>query len=314
MKIYLKIIVVICFLTVNQLKAQNVKINGAVTLDVKVTFGNQNNLVQLGVSGFGISNYQKIAAEAGFSIYTGYMFQRHTIKKNGFINGYDVFYLLGYGQNNNLLGSTLSQYNKAVLFDSNNNNSFYGVGFGFEKQFLPEELKEFNQRIARLMMRFSKGNNSLGLSFKNDFKIGGLFYGDATDFGNTGSLYVNYTNAQSFDEIHQLGFAIELFTPKQDYDRIANNNINSDDGRKNVWYTTGNYKNTFYANAFVQYTLQKSHYVYQINTGMESNKLGAYIQNKLHDGFGLNPRFPWNVTRNNKPYVQGTIQSFINSL
>lgn len=294
--------------------AQGIRTNGALTLDVKVTLGNQNSLLQLGVSAFGTSHYKNIAAEGGVSVYTGYMLKRHTIKKSGFISGYDVFYLLGYGNNLNLLGSSLSQYNQAVVFDKGANNRFYGLGFGFEKQYLPTDLNEFEQRVGRLMMRFSKNQNSFGLSFKNDFKIGRLFYGDATDFGNTGSLFLNYVHAKNVDEIHKIGYALELFTPQQDYHRIANNLLNSDDGRKNVWYTTGNYKNTFYANTFLQYNIQRSDAVYQMNIGVESNKLGAYIQNKLHDSFGLNPRFPWQVYKANEFYIQGTANAFINNL
>ncbi|NIJ44686.1 hypothetical protein FHR24_001125 [Wenyingzhuangia heitensis] len=294
--------------------AQHLNINGAFTLGLKVVLGNQNQSIQLGASAFGISNYNKVALEGGISVYTGAILKRYTIKSTGFINGYDVFYVMGYGQNNNLLGSSLSQYNNAVLYDNDYQNEFYGIGFGFEKQFLPKSLDEFEQRIGRLLMRFSNKNHSVGFSFKNDLKIGNLFYGDATDFGNTGSLYLTYSNAKRFDEIHQFGFAIELFTPQQDYTKIANNILNSDDGRKNVWHTTGLHKNTFYANGYLQYKLQKNNGVYKINTGVESPKMGAYIQNKLHDSFGLNPRFPWNVKRKHNFYIQGEVQHFINSL
>ena len=242
------------------------------------------------------------------------MLQRHTINQKGLIYGYDVFYLLGYGRNNNLLGSALSQYNLSVLYDEKQNNSFYGLGFGFEKQFLPHQLKEFQQRLGRLMLRLSEGNTSYDLSFKNDLRIGGLFYGDATDYGDTGSLYVNYTKAIDPVNIHQLGFVIQLFTAKPDYNKIANNTINSHDGRKNVWHTTGVYKNTFFANAYLKYKRQTHHIVYQLNTGIESNKLGAEIQNRLHDSFGLNPRYPWNVSNKKGWYIEGSSQLYLNSL
>ncbi|NJB82472.1 hypothetical protein [Wenyingzhuangia aestuarii] len=305
---------IIFFLIVSKGFTQNLNYDGAVTLDVKITLGNQNRFCQLGISAFGISNYHKIALEGGISVYTGYLFKKHSLHSKGFIGGYDVFYLLGYGQNNNLLGSSLSQYNNVILYDHQHRNAFYGIGFGFEKQFLPAYLDEFEQRIGRFMMRFASNHHSLGFSFKNDFKIGGLFYGDATDFGATGSLYINYSNAKSSEEIHQVGFALELFTPQPDYGRIANHQMNSDDGRKNVWHTIGLHKNTFYANSYLSYKLQQNSMVYQLNTGVESHKLGAYIQNKLHDGFGLNPRYPWNVAQNNGVYLQGEVQTFINSL
>ena len=41
-----------------------------------------------------------------------------------------------------------------------------------------------------------------------------------------------------------------------------------------------------------------------MNLGYNSQQLGAYIQNTLHDGIGLNPRFPWNVRAQDKIYVE----------
>ncbi len=296
------------------LSAQSFRANGAVTLDAKITIGNQNVFFKTGVSLYGNLNLENIATEAGVSMYTGYLFKKHTIERKGWTKGYDVFYLFGYGRNDNLLGSSLSQYNASIVYEEKDNNEFYGIGFGFEKEFLPGSLQEFNQRIGRMMMRFSSNHRSFGLSFKNDLRIGGLFLGDATDFGATGSLYLTYVHAQNLERIHQFGFVIELFTPQQDYNRIADNSKNSDDGRKNVWHTTGVHKDVFYANSYVSYKLQQDHLIYQFSTGIESNKLGAYIQNTLHDGFGLNPRFPWNVTQKNKWYWQGELGTFINSL
>lgn len=293
--------------------SQEFKTNGGLLFGVKMVLGNQNKMLQLGVSTFGAATYSKAAVEGGFSLYKGFVLQRHTIKTKGFVWGYDVFYLAGYGNNQNLLGSTLSQYNTPIVYDLVNESSFVGLGFGFEKQYLPGNLKEFNQRLGRLLIRYAKNDTSYGLTFKNDFKLGGLLYGDATDFGDTGSLFLSYTNIKNKETVSQLGFAIQLFTPKPDYDRIADHDRNSDEGRKNVWHTTGAYKDLFYANASFFYKYQHQHFVYQSKLGMESNKLGAYIQNNLHDGFGLNPRYPWFVDRKNRLYVEVEGSYFINS-
>ncbi|MGY5353027.1 hypothetical protein ACXGQW_10785 [Wenyingzhuangia sp. IMCC45533] len=314
MKFFLNYLTVLILFSTNKTVAQVVRLNGAATLDVSIVLGSQNSLIKTGLSLFGVASSNTISTELGVSVYTGYISKRHTVTTKGFIKGYDVFYLLGHGRNENLLGSSLSQYNNSVSYQPQENSSFYGVGFGFEKEYLPYSLSEFNQRIGRFLMRFSKNNNSFNLAFKNDFKGGALFYGDATDFGNTGSLYLSYLHATHTNQIQQMGVVIELFTPKQDYTKIADNTVNSDDGRKNVWYTTGIHSSLFYANAYFAYKYQKNNLVYQINSGLESNKLGAYIQNKLHDSFGLNPRFPWHVSRKNSLYLQGEVSAFKNTL
>lgn len=294
-------------------KSQTLKANGAVTLGVKVVVGTQNNIIQLILSAFGSSNYNKAAIEGGGSVYVGYVTKRHTLRKKGLIHGYDIFYLMGYGNNTNLWVSSLSQQNSPLLYDFKKDNSFYGVGFGYEKQYLPKELDEFEQRIGRFLMRISKNDSSYGVSFRNDLRIGNLFYGNATDYGDTGTLKMTYSNAKNPRNIYQLGFAVELFTPQQDYTRIADNKMNSDDGRKNVWHTKGAFKNTFYTNAYLQFKWQYNHVAYQIKQGIQSQKLGAYIQNKLHDGFGLNPRFPWDTSKKNQWFVEAESQVYYNT-
>lgn len=291
--------------------SQPVKANAAVLLGTKINIGSQNKFIQLGVSVFGATNYKNVALESGFSVYTGYLWQRHTIYSKGIVKGYDVFYVLGYGQNHNLLGSSLSQYQKTVVHTNENSDSFRGIGFGFEKQYLPNTLQEFNQRKGRLMFRYSDHQSSYNLTFKNDLRLGNLFYGDATDFGDTGTLQLSYVKVGEMDEIHRFGMSLQLFTPKPDLLKIANNLINSDDGRKNVWHTIGRFKNVFYANMFAAYSYQNNFINYTTKLGIESNKVGAYVQNKLHDGFGLNPRYPWHVTQKNKLFVVVGMENFI---
>lgn len=311
MKLYLKVILFFLMLWYPVANSQGFKSNGGALLGVKMVLGNQNKMMQLGISTFGTASFGKLAFEGGFSLYKGFVLQRHTIATNGFIGGYDVFYVAGYGNNQNLLGSSLSQYNAPIIYDVDKKDSFVGVGFGFEKQYLPRDLKEFNQRLGRLMLRYAKNDVSYGLTFKNDFKLGTIFYGQATDFGDTGSLFLTYTSIKNKEEVSQIGLAIQLFTPKPEYTQIADNYTNSDDGRKNVWHTTGVYKDVFYANAYIAYKHQTHNFVYQSKLGIESNKLGAYIQNRLHDNFGLNPRYPWHVTKNNQSFVEADGQCFI---
>jgi hypothetical protein len=51
-------------------------------------------------------------------------------------------------------------------------------------------------------------------------------------------------------------------------------------------------------------TYQDEYYNINSKLGLNSEKLGAFIQNTLHDGAGLNPRFPWNVAAKDKPFYE----------
>jgi len=48
--------------------------------------------------------------------------------------------------------------------------------------------------------------------------------------------------------------------------------------------------------------------------GINSHKAGAFIQNKLHDGFGLNPRFPWDVSRKDRLFIELSGSLFIDAI
>ncbi|WP_299017625.1 hypothetical protein [uncultured Polaribacter sp.] len=211
--------------------------------------------------------------------------------------------MVGVGNNLNFLASSFFD-NTLLISPTNNNQRFRGLGFGFEKEFLPKKLNTFNQRLGKLLMRFSKNNNSLNIQFKNDFRGGNLFLGEGTDFGSTGALMVSYSKIINAQEIFNIGIALSLFTPKPDYSKTPNNLINSDDGSKNVWHTKPPYPNLFYANAFVFGNYQKNNFSSSIKAGLNSQKLGAFTQNILHDSFGLNPRFPWKTDQKDKLFIE----------
>lgn len=276
-------------------------------------FGNQNIKLEAGLSAFGTANYGDAAMEGGVNLISGHLFKRHTIRKNGVFYGYEFFALMGIGQNSNLLGSTISNFNKTILFDHEGKGGFSGIGFGFQKEFLPKNLNHFNLKQGKILMRFSNANHALDITFTNDFKFGRLFNGEGTDYGKTGSLIIGFTKIESRFEAYRVGLGIELFTPKPNYAKTPNNNINSDDGRKNVWHTVSPYQNLFYANAFAFGSFQDEYYSVYSKAGINSQKLGAFVQNTLHDSFGLNPRFPWDVTANDKLLIEVSISGQLNS-
>ena len=282
---------------------QSLKVNFGFLLKAQIQLGNQNQGIKLGAYGLGTGQFNDLSIETGVALYSGYVLKKHTIKTARFNFGYDVFGLLGVGKNNNFLGSSFFE-DGPLLATIENKQCFYGIGFGFEKEFLPKELSAFNQRLGKLLLRFSDGDNSVNIQFKNDLRAGIFFYGDGTDFGKTGMLKLSYSSIVSHQEIIHVGVAISLFTPLQDYSKTPNNLVNSDDGGKNVWYTKAPYKNLFYANMYAFGGYKNRNFSGTLKAGINSEQLGAFVQNTLHDSFGLNPRFPWNVSKKNKLFLE----------
>jgi len=269
--------------------------NAGFLLKAQIFLGNQNQGIKLGAYSTGALHYGSFALEGGVALYSGYLFKRHTAKARGLNYGYDAFILAGYGKNKNLLVSTFMT-DGPYLGTLENDQFFYGFGFGVEKEYLPGELNVFDQRLGKFLMRFSQENNTVNVELKNDVRSGNLFLGEGTDFGVTGMLEITYCTIRSNSEMYHFGIGVSLFTARADYSLTPNNPLNSDDGGKNVWHTKSPYPRLFYANLYALGGYQNETFQGIIKTGMNSQKMGAYIQNTLHDSFGLNPRFPWNVS------------------
>ena len=288
------------------LSSQQLQIDGGVLLKAEITLGNQSQWLKVGAFGFGIANYGDVSLESGLSFASYQFFKKHTKKRSGLAYSYEFFALGGIGKNTNLLGSSVSEMNTAIIFDPRKKGGFNGLGFGFGKDYLPKDLKSYGIKRGQFIMRFSNANHSVHAVFSNDFKIGKLFNGERTDYATTGSLIVGFAHIQNDFRVYQAGLGIELFTPQPDYSRSPRNKINSDDGRKNVWFTLPPFKDLFYANLYAFGTYQDENYELHSKLGINSQWIGAYVQNTLHDGFGLNPRFPWNVEEKDKLFFELT--------
>ncbi|PQJ73361.1 hypothetical protein [Polaribacter butkevichii] len=283
--------------------SQSFKVNLGFLLKAQIQLGNQNQGIKLGAYGLGTAQFNDLSMETGVALYSGYLLKKYTVKTSGLNFGYDFFTLLGIGNNNNFLGSSFFE-DGPLLATIENKQRFYGIGFGFEKEFLPKELSTFNQRLGKFLLRFSDEGSSINIQLKNDFRAGKIFYGEGTDFGKTGMLKLSYSRVVNPKEIVHVGMAVSLFTPLQDYSKTPNNLMNSDDESKNVWYTKAPYKNLFYANLYVFGGYQNDSFSGFLKAGVNSQKLGAFVQNTLHDSFGLNPRFPWNVSEKDKLFLE----------
>ena len=305
-------IILCCFLYSTASLAQTFNVSGGLLFKATLTLGNQNAYLKLGTSAFGTLSYNDVAIESGLSFSVYEFTKRHTIKTTGLAYTYDFFALAGIGQNSNLLGSTLSLANTSYLYNPSGKGGFNGIGFGFTRDVLPKTLRSYGLRRGALLMRFSNQQHQFQLTFLNDLKFG-WFYGSGTDYGITGSLRLGYTRIHH-ESLQYLGFGIDLFTPQPDYNRSPRNPINSHDGRKNVWFTLPPYKDLFYGNFYVYGGYQENHLAFTSKIGINSVQSGAHVQNILHDGFGLNPRFPWPVEQKNKFYIESSGHIFYQNL
>jgi len=297
----------------SSLNAQRLSFDGGVLFNAEITLGNQNQWLGLSIFGFGTLNYGDISLESGASLGLNYFAKKHTIKQNNIAYYYEYFTLAGIGKNSNLLGSSVSNKNTNLIINPKGKGGFKGLGFGVSKDFLPKDLKSFGLRRGALFLRFSDANHSIHLAFLNDFKVG-WFKGAGTDYGVTGSLDLGIASIRDIATGYQLGLGIDLFPPRPDYSRSPRNAINSDDGRKNVWYTLPPFTDLFYGNMYGYGSYQNQYYAAHIKLGVNSQKAGAYIQNKLHDGLGLNPRFPWNVENKDNLYIEVAGNGFLKIL
>ncbi|WP_299601150.1 hypothetical protein [uncultured Aquimarina sp.] len=285
--------------------SQRLSADGGIILKAEITIGNQNQWLKLGASGFGTLNYGDISVESGLSFLSYQFLKRHTVKTSGFAYTYEFFALAGIGKNSNLLGSTVSNVNTTIIYNPKGEGGFQGLGFGFSKDYLPGKLKSYGLRRGAFLMRFSNASHNIHFSFQNDFSIG-LFKGSGTDYGVTGSLDIGFTNIRDVETVQKFGFGIDLFTARPNYSIAPRNPINSDDGRKNVWFTLPPFKELFYGNLYGYATHQENDYNVHAKVGINSQKSGAYIQNILHDGLGLNPRFPWQVDTKDKIFIEAS--------
>ncbi|MDH7445599.1 hypothetical protein [Aquimarina sp. 2201CG14-23] len=305
-----KNLIYILFLSGYIMFSQRFNADGGVMLKAEITLGNQNQWLKISTFAFGTLNYGDISVESGLSFATYQFLKRHTVNTSGLAYSYEFFALGGIGKNTNLLGSSVSNMNTSIIFNPKGKGGFNGLGFGFSKDYLPNSLKSYGLKRGAFLMRFSNASHNIHLSFQNDFSVG-WFSGAGTDYGVTGSLDIGFTKINNFRTVQQLGIGIDLFTARPDYSQSPRNPINSDDGRKNVWYTLPPFKDLFYGNLYAYATHQEHNYTLHSKLGINSQKTGAYIQNILHDGLGLNPRFPWLVETKDKIYIEVSGNLFV---
>ena len=278
--------------------------HGGLKLNVEITFGSQNMTTRLGLLAFGTTQQSNIAGELGGGVWAQTHLRRFGAQTTGWSVGYDAFGLVGIGDNSNLLGSALSESVATPIFRERSEKSFLGFGFGVIDESISGSLSKFGLKRGKLIFRAANETSSIHFTFANDLRES-LLRGGATDYGQTAALTVKYSQIRR-NSLTQYGFGLNFFTPQPDYDIESNNTLNSDEGRKRVWHTTTPWDKLFNANLYVEFARQDEERAIATKVGINSPKFGAYAQNKIHDGFGLLPRYPWPINKKDRLFLEAT--------
>jgi hypothetical protein len=278
--------------------------HGGLKLNLELTFGTHNMTSRIGLLAFGTAAESNLATEFGAGIWAQTHIKRFGAGTTGWSLGYDAFGLVGIGDNSNLLGSALSESVAAPLFRERSEKSFLGVGYGIIDENISGSLSKFGLQRGKLIVRAANKASSIHVTFANDLRES-IMKGGATDYGQTAALAIQYNQIRR-NSLTQLGFGLDFFTPQPDFNQEPNNPQNSGEGRKRVWYTSKPWDKLFHANLFFEFARQDNERAISGKIGVDSHKLGAYSQNKIHDAFGVVPRYPWAINQDNKLFFEVT--------
>jgi hypothetical protein len=278
--------------------------HGGLKLNIEVTFGTHNITSRIGLLVFGAAAESNLATELGAGVWAQTHLRRFGAGTTGWSVGYDTFGLIGVGDNSNLLGSALSESVATPIFQERSEKSFLGVGYGVIDENISGSLSKFGSQRGKLIFRAANKTSSVHITFANDLRESFL-KGGATDYGQTAALAIQYNQIRR-NSLTQLGFGLDLFTPQPDFSQSPSNPQNSSEGRRRVWYTSKPWDKLFHANLFFEFTRQDDKRAISGKIGVDSHKLGAYAQNRIHDGFGVLPRYPWAIEQKNKLFLEVT--------
>lgn len=274
-------------------------LNGAFT--VHILLGTQQKAVNFGLSIFGTSTYKSTSVEGGININISPFLQKYGIYQHNFAGSIELFGLIGYGKNANLLGSNAGLTRHTAFYDYTvKNNFFYGAGLVAVLNQLTGDLKKFQNKQGGLILRFSDKQNSVAFNMINDVNAR-PFSKSGTDKGETARALLSYTTIKN-DELFGVGIGLDMFTPEADYGVAPHSPSNSEENTRLVLVNTKPYDDLFHLNLFSSFVYQNDKLSFDGRFGVDNYKLGALVQNIIHDNFGLYPRFSWPVTKKGKIY------------
>ena len=218
---------------------------------------------------------------------------------------YENYVFFGDGRENNRSDFTyVSNLYRPNYGLANNINTFSGFGIGAKRYFFKKDLNHFSNQQAIVVGRVKTKNGMVVFRTNNDFKTP-LFRGGGTDQGETGTFYLGYSQVEG-QQVHTLSLNLNLITPVPDYSRNPDNPENSEYGMRAVLYGVAPHENLFHGNFYLGYVYQEGMFNQAVELGVDSQKWGGFLQNILHDSFGLYPRFGWDMEAKNKLYFQTT--------
>ena len=287
-------------------------INGAVSINLLL--GTQLKALNVGLSVFGTTTYKsETSLEGGVNFNFSPFIQKYGIYQGNFSSSIEMFGLVGYGQNNNLLGSNVGLTKHTAFYDYDvKGGSFYGAGVSFILNKIIGDLKKFENKQGGIILRFSQNQNSVAFNMVNDATPGPLGK-SGSDKGSTARAFLSYTTIKGI-ELYGLGIGLDMFTPVADYGKAPRANVNDEDGTVAVLYNTKPYDDLYHLNLFSSFVYQHKENNFNLDgrIGVDNSKVGAFVQNTIHDNFGLVPRFDWPVEQKGKFYSLLDINTSLN--
>lgn len=277
----------------------------SIGVNFQIVFGTHNQYARASLVAFGAANDNNLAIESGGGIWVQGSLRRFNAKTMHWSAGYDAFVMAGFGDNGNQLGSALLETSTPIFFEDDADKGFVGLGFGVTNEHFTGSLNKFSQRRGRALLRFANRHSSLHLTFANDLRDK-LFLGEASDYGQTASATIKFNQIRE-DRLFQLGVGLDLFTPQPDFSRAPDNEKNSADGRKRVWYTSAPWEALYNANFYIEVAGQDETEAWSLAVGLDNPKLGALAQNVIHDEFGLTPRFAWPIEESASLFFEANV-------
>lgn len=305
---------IIILLFANSSFSQNFNgtINGAVS--VNILLGTQLKALNVGLSIFGTTTYKsETSLEGGINFNFSPFIQKYGVYQGNFSSSIEMFGLIGYGKNDNLLGSNVGLTKHTSFYDYTiNDNQFYGAGMSVILNKITGDLSKFQNKQGGIIIRMSDNKSSIAFNINNDLSAW-PFTRSGSDKGSTARAMLSYTTIRGV-ELYGFGAGLDMFTPVADYSRAPRETINDEDGTVAVLFNTKPYDDLYHLNLFSSFVYQNQQNNFNIDgrLGVDNYKLGAFVQNSIHDSFGMVPRFSWPIAKKGKFYSLFDINTSLN--
>lgn len=269
--------------------------DGGAAVNVRLTLGNQNKSLALGIPLFGAAVGGHASVEGGVSYTLGQHFQMFEVGSLGWgrsalSSTLDWQVQGALGQHRGFLG--LDSGSPTPLFANDRRKFTAGLGLGQRYNWLPTRIKEFENVQGTLKVFFAHGDFRESILFSNDTRMYFplLVLGGGTDLGPTASL-LGRLDIRNGRGVLSLGIAHDMFTPLPDRTRPPTN-TSVRQGKHGTYFTQGNFQNLYHGNTYTFAEFRERHWQASVKLGVDSQRLGAAIQDFIHNNVTGSPLFP----------------------